>query len=589
MGRFLKRVLFMGQISRQTSLQAAEIIKTAKSSNNVELTVSWSNNVRVMSGLPLMVAKLMNRIDPDAREKRIEEAERVVSEKLEREFAALGMSQQVRQSFDSKTIATELIEDPTISDNPKNSSTLQPEVEEALADIKKIGNKMQGEDLRSVWSVINQKTSPGSKANVDEALEVISTAKQWGKELKLEEKSALQLSNNAYKLSKSKNISLNNAKEILLCSGKLISEHHLKPDDALDYAIEINELYKGKANSLNNLREISNSLIGTIPELGKTSDQMKLSAGICCLQLKKRGLSDEKIHETIRLRLSNRKFIQSKLPSGMKIESIHQGAHLRLKRSLGKQELEQLTNRINDTTGRETEHSSAILQAAPKFSKMDPQFGYDAHRAAYELKNNNIPVQAFTSLEQEKRAPKPGLPFKILGQWLDELISFAGGETAASACSAFISQTLFADLTRSTGRSQSIPGMMHSAAGESGTTSFIYRLLKSDTPDSKGILVHNTLMQNATTLKFDRDFLENEEPTGYRSTTKPFDIPLIENAGHGAKARQDAFTVKYDFKGNISDADLKAGKQYCKAEEATIEYDLILHEAELDAKPAPLK
>ena len=40
---------------------------------------------------------------------------------------------------------------------------------------------MQGEDLRSVWSVINQKTSPGSKANVDEALEVISTAKQWGK------------------------------------------------------------------------------------------------------------------------------------------------------------------------------------------------------------------------------------------------------------------------------------------------------------------------------------------------------------------------------------------------------------------------
>ncbi len=579
----------MGQISRQTSLQAAEIIKNVKSSNNVELTVSWSNNVRVMSGLPLMVAKLMNRIDPAAREKRIKEAERVVSEKLEREFAALGMSQPARQSLDSKTLVAALTEDPKISDNPKNPPKLQPEVEDALKDIRKISDKMQGDDLRSVWSVINQKTSRGSKADVDEALEVISTAKQWGKELKLEEKSALQLSNNAYKLSKSKNLSLNNAKEILLCSGKLIGEHHLKPDDALDYAIEINELYKGKANSLNNLREISNSLIATIPELRKTSDQMKISAGICYLQLKEQGFSDKEIRQTISLRLSNRKFIQSKLPSGMKIESIHQGAHLRLKRSLGKQELKQLTNSINNISGRANEHSILILEAAPKFSKMDPQFGHDAHRAAYELKNNNIPVQAFTSLEQEKRAPKPGSQFNILGQWLDELISFAGGDTAASACSAFISQTLFADLTRSTGRSRGIPGMMHSAAGEMGTTSFIYRLLKSDTPDSKGILVHNTLMQNATTLKFDRDFLENEEPKGYRSTTKPFDIPLIENAGRGAKARQDAFTVKYDFKGNISDADLRAGKQYCKAEEATIEYDLILDEAGLDAATQPGK
>ena len=265
----------------------------------------------------------------------------------------------------------------------------------------------------------------------------------------------------------------------------------------------------------------------------------------------------------------------------MKLENIHQGAHLRLKRSLGKSELKQLTNRINCTDGRITQHNNEALKVAQKFSRMDPQFGHDAHRADYQLKNNNVSVQAFTSLEQAKKDPKLGSPYKVLKQWLDELISFAGGEQAASACSAFISQTLFADVMKSTGKSRSSPGMMHSTAQQTGTTSFVYRLLKPDRPDSTGILVHNTLMRNSISLKFDRDYSE-DEPPGYHSTTQPFDIPLIENAGPGAKARQDAFTVKYDFKGRISDSDLRAGKQYCETEEATIEYDLILDESQLD-------
>jgi len=570
----------MERISSQTSLQAADIVSLAKSNGDIEVTVSRAGNVRVLSGLPLVAAKLLNRIDPVAREKRIKKAERVVSEKLDKEFAALGVSESVKQDLNSTT----LIDTLTSTEYASGSSlSKHPELQTTLQDIKNISDGIQEKNIQSVWEIIKQQTSKGSKADVTKAIEVVKTAKHWGEELKLDKTSALKLSSNAYKLAESRDISPDNAKNILLCSGKLISEHRLKPDDALDYAIEINNFYKGKAHSLDDLRERSNHLITQIPELKNTSDQMKLSAGICYLQLKKQDFSDDKINQIIVLRLNNRKLIQSKLPYGMKLENIHQGAHLRLKRSLGKQELKQLTNSVNDPSRRITTRSNETLEAAPKFSKMDPQFGYDAHRSEYELKNNNIPVQDFTLLEHEKRQPKFGSPFKILKQWLDELISFAGGDKAASACSAFISQTLFADLTRSMGLSRSFAGMLHSAAGQKGTTFFIYRLLKSDRPGSQGILVHNTLMQNAITLKFDRDFLADNEPPRHRSTTQPFDIPLIENAGPGAKARQEAFTVKYDFRGRISNSALESGRQYCETEEATIEYDLILDEFGLDA------
>jgi len=125
---FLKRMFSMERISSQTSLQAADIVSLAKSNGDIEVTVSRAGNVRVLSGLPLVAAKLLNRIDPVAREKRIKKAERVVSEKLDKEFAALGVSESVKQDLNSTTLidtltSTEYASGSSLSKHPELQTT----------------------------------------------------------------------------------------------------------------------------------------------------------------------------------------------------------------------------------------------------------------------------------------------------------------------------------------------------------------------------------------------------------------------------------------------------------------------------------
>jgi hypothetical protein len=255
----------MNRITSQTSIQAADLIRDASGSEDKKITVSWSGDVREANGLEKVIYGIVDFFDASAPERRRNEAREAVKTKLTNELAILvGPISTRREAILSHAIDTTT--DNLISTGNINFNNVHDSLRTAFQNIRDIEGTSLNLSLKLIWKAVAEQRNENKKVSIDAAKNIAQNTKIWKKSLNISTRDAFRLASNAWNLYESKKIPLEDGKEILLCSGRLISRHGFKPKDAQKYAIELRDRMRHLNLTMDSIERIMKTLYEKTPD-----------------------------------------------------------------------------------------------------------------------------------------------------------------------------------------------------------------------------------------------------------------------------------------------------------------------------------
>lgn len=269
----------MNRITSQTSIQAADLIRDASGSEDKKITVSWSGDVREANGLEKVIYGIVDFFDAGAPDRRRNEAREAVRTKLTNELAILvGPISTRREAILSHAIDTTTRN--LINTGNINFNNVDASLRTAFQNIRDIDNTSLNLPLKLIWKAVTEQRNKNKKVSIDAAKNIAQNTKIWKKSLNISTRDAFRLASNAWKLYESKKIPAEEGKEILLCSGRLISRHGFDKIEALEYAITLRTRMKELSLTMDSIERIMKILHKTVEDFDKKSATEQIDTAI---------------------------------------------------------------------------------------------------------------------------------------------------------------------------------------------------------------------------------------------------------------------------------------------------------------------
>lgn len=614
----------MNRITSQTSIQAAELIRDSSQEEDFQLVVSWSGDVREANALERAIYGVIDFFDASALERRRNEAKDAVKAKLTNELSILLRPSPTSnkksdhhvintkpQEQSSGTVGsvsttnqkeiTDAISKTTenlISTGQINFNAIPETLKTAFQHIQNINQITEHVPLKLIWQAVAEQRQNNKEVSVDAAKNIAQNTKIWKESLKVSTRDAFRLASNAWKLYEIKKIHPDEGKEILLCSGRLISRYGFNEKDALNYAIDLRAPLKQLCLGLDSLERAMKTLNHAIPELRKQPERLRISAAIRYLQLQDTKYIDVNPIEEIRHSLADLPHLQQAMPRGCVIDQIHQGSHIRGGSKHVFPKPSPLIGGAKSLTAAEqalSDGANSLMSAKPLgntskpvhevqlpkvFENFDKQHVEDLVRGnRFELLTNTEIDPQFREIEDKRRENPKRLSTESYDQWAKQRIHWAGSDRAAEIVSHLESQTLFADVANFS-RQQFLNKDEYSvtASGENNLAqaSFQADRVKSSDTFADEFSLHQTHYANATRLLADPVESDKSENDKLLQPAK-IEIPLIPNPAPDTKASSSRFSVKRSVQLSLTVPRLPGISASCRIAEVSEEWDLMVN------------
>lgn len=589
----------MNRITSQTSLQAAKVIQDASQFEDVQITVSWSGDVREANALERVIYGVIDFFDAGAPERRRNEAREAVKTKLTTEVSILvGPPSRVGSAAlpNEMTAAINQVANNLIDTGAIAKTNLPNDLGDALQNIKQITAETDKKSRKLIWKAAAEQRNENKKVSIDAAKYIAQNTKSWKESLSISTRDAFRLASNAWNLYESKKIPLEDGKEILLCSGRLINRHGFKKKDALNYAIDLRAPLNALGLGLDSVERVMKYLDYAIPELRKQPERLRISAAVRYLQLQDPKYINVKPIEEIRRSLNDLPRLQQAMPKGCVIDQIHQGAHIR---GLSKHSFPEPSPNIdneNSLTAPEqalTVSANSLMSAKPVVSTSKLVHGvslpevftnfYKLHVEdlvrgnRFELQADNQIDTKFSQIEEERRKNPKTFSTNQYQQWAENRIRWAGSERTVQIISGLESQSLFADVavfSRTQFQNQDRYSVSASGENNLAQTSFQANRLTGTNQFIDEFILRETRYDNATRLLADPTDVNDRSD---ELLPRPqLEIPLIPNPGENIKAGAGGFSVKRSVGLSLSAPKLSASPPTCRITEVSEEWDLMV-------------
>ena len=589
----------MNRTSYQTSIQAASVISTSSQYEDIQITVSWSGDVREANALEKVIYGIVDFFDASAPERRRNEAREAVKAKLSNEISALagpisgGNSAALTKEMAS---AIDQVADKLINRVAINIKDLPDDLGDALKNIKAITNESDKKLRKLIWQAVAEQRNENKKVSIDAATNIAKNTESWKESLNISTHDAFRLASNAWKLYEKRNIIPQEGKEILLCAGRLISRHGFNHEDALNYAIDLRAPLNKLGVGMDSIERAMKTLDHAIPELRKQPERVRISAAIRYLQLQDAKYTDVNPIEEIRRNLADLKFLQQAMPKGCVIDQIHQGAHIRgssTHRFPKPSPMIGGDKPLTDTEQALANQADSLMAAKPKcdaskpvhevslppvFSQFYSQHVEDMVRGnRFELLTDDVVDTEFSEVEGERRKNPKNLSTEDYTKWAEERIRWAGSERATQIISGLESQTLFADVaifSRTQFHNPDQYSVTAYGANDLTQTSFQANRLSGSDASSDQFTLHGTHYANAARLLADP--VDVGVPSDGLGSRAQISIPLIPNPGEMKKAGADGFSVKRSVSLSLTVPKFERIPATCRVAEVSEEWDLML-------------
>ncbi len=569
----------MHDISKQTSLQAAMIIReVSKQDRHLELTVTRSGNVRIAHGLGKAFLRLIDFVDSDARAKRIEAAKTAVVNKLTVELDLLG----VETSANKAPIIGKLADSLTCADGesylPRGSSqsVIEGRLAQAIDDIRKVGDTAEEKSLKHFWHAIRHQHSAGRKADMNSALSIAQKTIEWSIALKVDEKAAFRLAVNAHQLKEKQGIPLNEGRDILQVSGRLISQHGFTHDAALQFAIDNQPVMQRLGIGMDSIERIMKALDGQIPALHTLPQITRVSAAIRYLQLQSDTLSGVMPIDEIRQSLADLSLLQQAMPRGCKIDQIHQGSHVRGRSALADRHFKELSDMAASLSNYPPFRGPIVhgVHLPENFRNFEKQHVEDLVRGShFEICDDGKINKKFASPENERRKNPKRLAEDEYDQWAKARIEWAGSIATARTISHFESQRFFGDVeTVTSNYLENSEGHTVRAFGDGLLSKLAFRADRKREPLPESFELRSTRYINASLL----NATPGDETSDALLPMAVRRLPLLPNPDAHSVANPEAFSVKRECVIEANTDDLAKGLTRCRIIEVTEEWDIKL-------------
>jgi hypothetical protein len=590
----------MNRITSQTSLQAAKVIQDASQFEDVQITVSWSGDVREANTLERVIYGVVDFFDAGAPERRKNEAREAVKAKLTAEVLILaGPTPRDGAAAlpDEMTKAINQVANNLISTGAITKKNLPSDLADALQNIKKITAETDKKSRKLIWKAVAEQRNKNKQVSIDAANNISQNTKIWKESLNISTRDAFRLASNAWELYESKKILPEEGKEILRCYGRLISRHGFKEKDALNYAIDLRAPLKTLSLGMDSVERAMKSLDYAIPELREQPERLRISAAVRYLQLQDAKYKDVQPIDEIRRSLDDLPRLQQAMPKGCVIDQIHQGSHIR---GLSKHSFPEPSPNIGDKkkslTAPEqalTDGANALMSAKPLGSTSKPVHGvslpkvfsqFYSHHVEDLVRGNRFELRTgekvdtkFSQIEEKRRENPKKLSTQAYEEWATERARWAGSDRAIQIISGLESQTLFADVAVFSGEQfQNKDQYSVSAVGENNLaqTSFQANRLTDTNFFIDEFILRETHYDNATRLLAEpTDMNDHSDELLLRPQLK---IPLIPNPGESIKAGAGGFSVKRSVGLSLTVPKISQMPPTCRITEVSEEWDLMV-------------
>ena len=590
----------MNRITSQTSFQAAKVIQDTSQFEDVQVTVSWSGDVRETNALERVIYGVIDFFDAGAPERRRNEAREAVKTKLTNEISFLvGPSSGVGSAAltDEMTEAINQVAGKLIDEGLISKKGIPDDLGDALQNIKEITAETDKKSRKLIWKAVAEQRNENKKVSIDAAKKISQNTKIWKESLNISTRDAFRLASNAWELYESKKILPEEGKEILLCSGRLISLHGFSKKGALNYAIDLRAPLKTLSLGMDSVERVMKSLDYAIPELREQPERLRISAAIRYLQLQDAKYKDVQPIDEIRRSLADLPRLQQAMPKGCVIDQIHQGAHVRgLSKHSFPEPSPNIGDKKNSLTAPEqalTDGANSLMSAKPLGNTSKPVHGvflpevfsqFYSHHVEDMVRGNRFELLTdkkvdtkFSQIEEKRRENPKQLSSKEYEQWASERARWASSERAVQIISNLESQTLFGDVavfSRAEFKNQDRYSVIASGDNNLAQTSFQANRLTGTNVFIDEFILRETHYDNATRLLAEPTDM-NDRSDGLLLRPQ-LEIPLIPNPGENIKAGAGGFSVKRSVGLSLTVPKTYQLPPTCRITEVSEEWDLMV-------------
>ncbi|NDC09133.1 MAG: hypothetical protein EBZ75_07240 [Oxalobacteraceae bacterium] len=275
-----------------------------------------------------MIYGVVDFFDAGAPDRRRDEAREAVKAKLTNELSIL-LGPMPTGNENLLAAAVVNTTDNLVATGNINFNAIPATLKTAFQKIRDINQTSKYSSRKLIWQAVAEQRQKNKEVSLDAAKNIARNTKLWKESLKVSTRDAFRLASNAWKLYEIKKIHPDEGKEVLLCSGRLISRYGFNEKDALNYAIDLCAPLKQLSVRLDSVESVMKTLDGEIPEFHKQPERVRISAAIRYLQLQDPKHAEVKAIEEIRHSLADLPRLQQAMPKGCVIDQIHQGAHVR--------------------------------------------------------------------------------------------------------------------------------------------------------------------------------------------------------------------------------------------------------------------
>ena len=589
----------MNRITSQTSLQAAKVVQDASQFEDVQITVSWSGDVREANALERVVYGVVDFFDAGAPERRKNEAREAVKAKLTTEVSILAgpITRDGSAALPNEmTEAINQVAGKLIDGGPISKKGIPDDLGDALQNIKDITAETDKKSRKLIWKAVAEQRNENKKVSIDAAKNISQNTKIWKESLNISTRDAFRLASNAWELYESKKILPEEGKEILLCSGRLMSLHGFSEKGALNYAIDLRAPLKTLSLGMDSVERVLKPLDYAIPELREQPERLRISAAVRYLQLQDAKYKDVQPIDEIRRSLNDLPRLQQAMPKGCVIDQIHQGAHIR---GLSKHSFPKPSpiiggdKPLTDPEQALTGGANSLMSAKPLGSTSKPVHGvslpdvfsqFYSHHVEDLVRGNRFELLTdekvdtkFSQIEEKRRENPKQLSSKEYEKWATERARWAGSDRAIQIISGLESQTLFADVAVFSGKQfQNQDQYSVSASGENNLaqTSFQANRLTGANSFVDEFSLRQTHYVNATRLL--ADLTESRKAEDDSHKPDQINIPLIPTPGPETKASADGFSVKRSVTLSLTVPKISQIPPTCRITEVSEEWDLMV-------------
>ena len=589
----------MNRITSQTSLQAAKVVQDASQFEDVQITVSWSGDVREANALERVIYGVVDFFDAGAPERRKNEAREAVKAKLTTEVSILAgpITRDGSAALPNEmTEAINQVAGKLIDGGPISKKGIPDDLGDVLQNIKDITAETDKKSRRLIWKAVAEQRNENKKDRIDAAKNISQNTKIWKESLNISTRDAFRLASNAWELYESKKILPEEGKEILLCSGRLMSLHGFSEKGALNYAIDLRAPLKTLSLGMDSVERVLKPLDYAIPELREQPERLRISAAVRYLQLQDAKYKDVQPIDEIRRSLNDLPRLQQAMPKGCVIDQIHQGAHIR---GLSKHSFPKPSpiiggdKPLTDPEQALTGGANSLMSAKPLGSTSKPVHGvslpdvfsqFYSHHVEDLVRGNRFELLTdekvdtkFSQIEEKRRENPKQLSSKEYEKWATERARWAGSDRAIQIISGLESQTLFADVAVFSGKQfQNQDQYSVSASGENNLaqTSFQANRLTGANSFVDEFSLRQTHYVNATRLL--ADLTESRKAEDDSHKPDQINIPLIPTPGPETKASADGFSVKRSVTLSLTVPKISQIPPTCRITEVSEEWDLMV-------------